>query len=271
MKRFVVVLLAFAMVFSGCSFFSKTKKQQPVEPKTSQNTKKEEPKKEVRKEYYVGTNAPLQGVKDWVYRYKQYDVALMQKMDGYRVVMVSQGEKFSKGYEVKFPKITKNADKWVVEVSIKQPAEDNYAGKSVWPYEVVSIKDDGKPIEIVKIDGDSRTPVKVVEIPEGRKLGVSKNFIVFTPLEGDKIISPVTIKGKARVFEATFRITIEDGHNRLAQKLSLMTDAGAPAWGNFELSLPFDKPTNPSGSIIFAYENMANGDIIEELILPVKF
>lgn len=115
-----------------------------------------------------------------------------------------------------------------------------------------------------------KKPAKVIEIPEGKQLAVSKSFVVFTPLEGEKITSPVLIKGKARVFEATFRIVIEDGHNQLAVK-NMMSDKGAPGWGNFEAKLPFQQPTNPNGMVIFAYANMANGKIIEELLVPVKF
>lgn len=270
MKKLLAVLMIFALMFSGCSFFGK-KEEPKVTPK---NVQKEEPQKkpsEEKKDYVIGLDSPVEGIKEWVDRYKPYEGVYMQKKDDYRVVLISQGEKFAKGYEVNVGKVTKQDDKWVVEADIIMPSEENYAGASVYPFEVVSIIDDGKPVEVVKTEkSNSEMAVKVIEIPEGKKFAVSKNFIVFTPLEGEKITSPVKIQGKARVFEATFRIAIEDGHNRLADK-SLMSDMGAPGWGNFEISLPFEKATSPNGTVIFSYENMANGSMVEELPLPVKF
>lgn len=162
-----------------------------------------------------------------------------------------------------------------MEVSFKKPKVEDFSGTSTFPYEVVSIIDDGRPVGVLAATGQNgsippKAPVTVITIPEGKQLAVSKSFVVFTPLEGEKIASPVLIKGKARVFEATFRIVIEDGHNRLADK-AVMSDEGAPGWGNFEVKLPYEKATNPNGAIIFAYENMENGKMIEELTVPVKF
>ena len=271
MKKFLVFFVIMALLLPGCSFFGGGKKQEPVKPKAQQSELKKEQPKADQKDYYIGLETPVSGIKDWVYRYQRYDGVFLQKIGDYRAVLVSMGEKFSPGYGVTINKIDQKADKWVIQVSFKQPKEEDYSGKGVYPHEVASIISDGKPVEVVNVTGPgNETPVKVIEIPEGKKLGVSKNFVIFTPVDGQKITSPVVVKGKARVFEANFRITIEDGHYQLAEKI-LMADQGAPAWGNFEVSLPFDKPTNPQGFIILSYANMANGKMIEELLLPVKF
>lgn len=45
------------------------------------------------------------------------------------------GEKFSPGYEVKIDRVTRKEDKWVVEATLTKPAEENYAGASVYPYQ----------------------------------------------------------------------------------------------------------------------------------------
>jgi len=44
------------------------------------------------------------------------------------------------------------------------------------------------------------------------------------------------INGKAQVFEANISWVVEDGHEELKKGFQ-MTDAGAPAWGNFTFSL----------------------------------
>jgi hypothetical protein len=233
-------------------------------------TQKQQQKPE-KKEFYIGLDAPVQGIKDYVYRYKPYDGVFQQKNGDYRVVLISMGEQYDPGYDVLINKVAKEEKRWLIATTMRRPKEEIYSGPGHYPYKVVSIIDDGKPIEVVTISGENKSDtLKTVVIPEGKKLAVSKNFIVFTPFEGEEIKSPVKIRGKARVFEATFRITMEDGHYQLAKK-NLMSDMGAPGWGNFELDLPFDKPTNPQGFIILSYPNMANGDVIEELMLFVKF
>lgn len=184
--------------------------------------------------------------------------------------MVSMGEKFAPGYQVNIDRVEEKEGKWVVEASFTKPAEEDYSGTATYPFEVIGIKDDGKPVEVLETEDQEFKKLETVEIPEAMSLAASKNFIVFYPREGELITNPITVKGKARVFEATFRITLEDGHNELATK-PVMTDEGAPGWGYFEVTTSYDKPSNPQGHIIFSYENMENGNLIKELLLPVKF
>ena len=49
-----------------------------------------------------------------------------------------------------------------------------------------------------------------------------------------------TLSGKGQLFEAHFGWVVEDGHNELMNGFE-MTDAGAPAWGNFEFSVEVQK------------------------------
>ena len=48
--------------------------------------------------------------------------------------------------------------------------------------------------------------------------------------------STFEVSGQAQVFEAAFSWVIEDGHYELKQGHG-MTDAGAPAWGNFSFEV----------------------------------
>ncbi len=266
MKKCLVIFVLLASAFSGCSFLGQQKSETPAKPKAEQSKPKAE-----KKDYYIGLNAPVEGIKDWVYRYQRYEGVFLQKMGDYRAVLVTMGEKFSPGYKVTIDKVTKREDKWIVEASFKQPKEEDYSGKSVSPSEVISIKDDGRPVEVLQVTGkNALVPLKVIEIPEGRRLAVSKSFIAFTPPEGEKITSPVRITGKARVFEAAFRIDLTAGSNTLARK-HVMADQGAPGWGYFEVSLPFTRPAGQEGTIVLSYANMATGELIKELLLPVKF
>lgn len=60
------------------------------------------------------------------------------------------------------------------------------------------------------------------------------------------------IAGKAQIFEANFGWVIEDGHNEL-QNGHHMTDAGAPAWGNFSFTIdaPKENPNSTLHLILF--------------------
>lgn len=281
MKKLVILLLMISITLSGCTFFggkrvppSGTSDGAGKKGAQQEKPKPGEPKRE-KKAYYVGLQAPVPGIKDWVARYRQYDGVFLQKIGDYRVLLVGMGEMFSAGYEVKIERVSKKEDKWVVEMAFYLPKSEDYSGASTYPYQVVSIVDDGKPVEVLAATAQNgilpaKKAVKVITIPEGKQLAASKNFVVFTPLEGAIITSPVTIEGKARVFEATFRIGIEDGHYQLANKV-VMSDQGAPGWGYFKVELPFNRPTNPHGMIILSYENMKDGSMVEELMLPVKF
>jgi hypothetical protein len=55
------------------------------------------------------------------------------------------------------------------------------------------------------------------------------------------------IKGKGQIFEAAFSWVIEDGHDELKKGFT-MTDAGAPAWGNFSFTV--DAPKKRANSTL---------------------
>lgn len=280
MKKLIILLLLIGVVLSGCAMGGK---RLPPITTGEQGEQGEKPQPGVgqdggpksQQDYYVGLQAPVPNLTDWVNRYKQYEGIFQQKVGNYQVLLTGWGEKFSKGYAVKVDRVSKQAGKWVVEVSLYRPPDEDYAGASTYAYEVVSIVADGSPIEVRAGTAENGTiigkkPAQVITIPEGKQLAVSKNFVVFTPVEGAQITSPVTIQGKARVFEATFRIGIEDGHYKLADQM-VMADQGGPGWGNFQVQLPFKQPSNPSGMIILYYHSMKDGERIEEILLPVKF
>lgn len=60
------------------------------------------------------------------------------------------------------------------------------------------------------------------------------------------------VTGKGQIFEANFGWVIEDGHNEL-QKGNAMTNAGAPAWGEFgfKIAAPERDPNTTLHIILF--------------------
>lgn len=78
------------------------------------------------------------------------------------------------------------------------------------------------------------------------------------------------VKGKARVFEAAFSWVVEDGHNELKSGHE-MTDAGAPAWGNFSFTVAVVKARPNSTLILILFEASArDGSRQSEMMIPLK-
>jgi hypothetical protein len=65
-----------------------------------------------------------------------------------------------------------------------------------------------------------------------------------------------TIEGKGQIFEANFNWVVEDGHEEL-QKGFQMTDAGAPAWGNFKYTIEVQKKRPNSTLTLILFEASA--------------
>jgi hypothetical protein len=64
------------------------------------------------------------------------------------------------------------------------------------------------------------------------------------------------VRGQAQVFEAAFSWIVEDGHEELKKGFQ-MTDAGAPAWGNFEFKLNAPKKRDNSTLTLILFESSA--------------
>jgi len=62
------------------------------------------------------------------------------------------------------------------------------------------------------------------------------------------------IRGKGQIFEANFGWVVEDGHMEL-KKGNTMTDAGAPAWGNFSFTVDVKKEREHSTLMLILFES----------------
>lgn len=77
------------------------------------------------------------------------------------------------------------------------------------------------------------------------------------------------VKGKARIFEANFGWVIEDGHHELKKGFE-MTDAGAPAWGDFSFRVHVPKARPNSTLTLILFESSAkDGRRQYELPIPL--
>lgn len=190
-------------------------------------------------------------------------------------VLVAWGEKPTGGYAVRIEEIARGRGGDVVVVRLTAPGADQVVTEALtYPADLVVTRERLRRPVVFSYSGgltlSSPLPGPRTGGQAGPSLALGGNFAVTAPAGGSVIRSPVRIAGFARVFEATFNIEIEDGHNVLARR-TVMASAGGPEWGSFDVTLPFDRPTSPAGSIIFLTYSAKDGSRNEELVLPVRF
>lgn len=104
-------------------------------------------------------------------------------------------------------------------------------------------------------------------------LPTSKNIVVWTPLPGTKIASGQRVKGQARAFEAALNHELRDANGVIVSNEGFITaDAGAPVYGNFSSTLPFDrKPTSTTGELHVFTRSAKDGSIQDLVKIKVLF
>jgi hypothetical protein len=81
------------------------------------------------------------------------------------------------------------------------------------------------------------------------------------------------VTGEARVFEAVFMYTVEDGHNQLIKETPFFANEGAPSWSKFELkvSIPKDKLPENGTLTIHIYERSAkDGSVVNSYFASLQ-
>jgi len=99
-----------------------------------------------------------------------------------------------------------------------------------------------------------------------------KNIIVFSPKPGDKVGSPFTVKGRARVFENTFMVAIRENSEVEIYKEKAMANApDTGQFGDFEVKIPV--PVSAAGKKITleVFNYSAKDGSVENLVsMPVE-
>ncbi len=101
----------------------------------------------------------------------------------------------------------------------------------------------------------------------------SVNIAVAHPLPGTVIQSGQRIAGWARAFEATVLHQVVDSNGVVVSaERSVMASQGAPAYGWFEASLPFDRqPTSNTGEILVYTRSAATNQMQDLVRVQVYF
>lgn len=226
-----------------------------------------------------------QQVQEWVQSHRQEQGTWSLTADNKRYSLVTLGEKPTGGYSIKVARLLADAGQLIAITEIKAPAQGAMVTQALtYPLDLISLPVDAKELSFAyqgdllalaaapkaEQPAEPKPPTKEPDNKAGGPVAESSTFKVFAPEPGSVISSPVRVRGQARVFEATFTLELEDGHNILAEKVVTATDAG-PAWGDFDVNLTFDKPTSPNGMLLFVTYSAKDGSRKEELQVPVRF
>ncbi|MGC5327447.1 Gmad2 immunoglobulin-like domain-containing protein [Brevibacillus sp. SYSU BS000544] len=101
----------------------------------------------------------------------------------------------------------------------------------------------------------------------------STNIVGFQPLPGTRIAPGQQLSGSARAFEATINYQIRDTMGRtVTQERAATASEGAPAFGRFDVQLPFDQTPTTKNGILMVYTRSARDGSIQDLVeVPVAF
>jgi hypothetical protein len=135
------------------------------------------------------------------------------------------------------------------------------AEKGCWSVELAEHETADQPV-IVQIDARTGKPVPV-------PVAENEAFRVFSPEPGTESGQTFTVEGEARVFEAAFSWTLEDGHNILAEGHE-MAESGAPEWGRFQFDVSYEKASQSNMMLILYVHSAKDGSTEHELVIPLK-
>lgn len=95
----------------------------------------------------------------------------------------------------------------------------------------------------------------------------STNIAVFEPLPGTIITSGQQLIGVARAFEANVLYQIRDNHEQIIARERFVTASeGAPAFGQFQAQLQFDRQPATTSGTLWVYTRSARDGSIQDLV-----
>ncbi|WP_078410008.1 Gmad2 immunoglobulin-like domain-containing protein [Priestia abyssalis] len=104
---------------------------------------------------------------------------------------------------------------------------------------------------------------------EETKTVENEAFKISAPIPNQTIHEDFTLKGTARVFEATFHYKLEDDQHNILAEGFITADKGAPEWGDFEVKISFKETTSTNAMLTIFEESAKDGSPQHELFIPL--
>ncbi|MCL7746868.1 LysM peptidoglycan-binding domain-containing protein [Halalkalibacter alkaliphilus] len=98
-------------------------------------------------------------------------------------------------------------------------------------------------------------------------LPMSQNIVVTQPFPGSVIRDNQLISGYARAFEANVLYRVVDDNEVVVTEETFTTaDYGAPSYGRFRDSIPFDRVPTTNGGVLQVYTRSAKDGSVQDLV-----
>jgi hypothetical protein len=94
-------------------------------------------------------------------------------------------------------------------------------------------------------------------------------IVVDSPLPGDELRSPITVRGTANVFEASVSIQIRDANGEVLAAINTQATCGSGCRGTFSSPIAFYTPMRQSGTIEVFEVSAEDGSAIHVVRIPI--
>lgn len=94
-------------------------------------------------------------------------------------------------------------------------------------------------------------------------------IVVESPLPGDELLSPITVRGTANVFEANVSIRILDATGEVLAAINTTASCGSGCRGAFSSPLAFFTPVRQPGTIEVFEVSAQDGTAIDVVSIPI--
>ncbi|MGI6129715.1 MAG: Gmad2 immunoglobulin-like domain-containing protein [bacterium] len=180
-------------------------------------------------------------------------------------LIVTRGSRPTGGYGVDIKQVVETETEVIVKVEYRDPAPDAEVTQAItYPYVVGMIEKTTKPIRFEGADGIYISELYGLEHMESIT-AESKAIKLFTPVKGE---DGLTVRGIARVFEATVSWRLTDSQGQEKDKGCVTAASGGPNWGYFSFEVPAQY--QKAGINLYVYEESAkDGQPVNVVQIPV--
>jgi germination protein M len=93
-------------------------------------------------------------------------------------------------------------------------------------------------------------------------------ILVESPTVGERVTSPLRLRGTANTFEATFQINVVDASGKVVKEQFATATSGSGTRGTFDVSVPFHV-TQAGGRLVVFEHSAENGERINVVEIPL--
>ncbi len=182
-------------------------------------------------------------------------------------LLVAWGEKPTGGYSIAIDHIERAVTGGIsLAAVLEEPGPDDVVTQALtYPHQLIALETTAETI-VVNFIGASWFGDEL-----GKPSDNDPEIVLRVAAEaGQPVANPLVVWGRARVYEATFILVVEDGHYHLAEDVITVAEGG-PAWAEFAVAVTLHRYSSPSGMVIAKVKDAKDGSEREIAVVPVSF